>query len=233
MFPFVVAALIIAAGCDESPTTANIVYSPGFLSERSQFVLDGTVVDANNNPFAGADIHFLYTVRPVSGVNKKAPLKAMPTTTIGFGIPKETHITLRVYRLGTRELIATLIDSVMRAGIYHVSTNVEAMTNGIYVYQISGNGIFFEHLLWLLNEDLSVLTKAVPLVRTDSHGKFRIPYGVFGLEETFVISNDSDLVLETVKIDSIGIVVCHSGNTMVRWMKIPTHTNMHETFTLQ
>jgi hypothetical protein len=226
--------MIIAAGCDEPPTGTTMLYAPGFQSERSPYVLNGTVVTAANAPVAGAEIHCLFTMSSITTAPRRLPAKAMPTTTISFSIPTGAHVTLKVFRLGTRELVATLVDTTLLSGHYAVSANVSALTNGVYVYQLIADKLFSEKLLVLLNEDLSVLTNAVPLARTDRNGNFQLRQSVFGLDEQFLVTSEtSPDVIGVHMIDSIGIVIHRTGSTQVFWMRIDKHNNMFETFTLK
>lgn len=231
---FITGMISLAAGCEDSTSESGTINAAGFKSERSPYVFEGKVVDRNAIPVNGADIHILFTMKQIGLPKTSVPSKAMPTTTISFSIPSGSHVSLRVYRLGTRELVATLMDTTLAAGSYSVSANVTALTNGIYIYQLTSDKVFSEHLMVLLNEDLSVLTRSVPLTRTDGYGAFRIPQSIFGLDEEFLTTSESGpTVIAKAVIDSIGFVIYHAGTTQVRWMKIHKDRNMKETFTLQ
>jgi hypothetical protein len=226
--------LLSLFGCDEPATGPNVQYSPGFQSERSPYVIDGTVVDKNGTPVDGAEIHYLFTMSTRSFSKAQSLMKSMPTTTIGFGVPKETYVTLRIFRLGTREHIATLVDGVMPAGKHIVSMDFSKITNGMYIYQLNGDGIFSQRLMVYLNEDLSALTKATPLTKTDRDGKFRLPHSLFGLDESFTVTSEAGPEPTGIAmIDSIGIVIHRTGTMQVQWLKIDKFRNTTATFTLQ
>jgi len=58
-----------------------------------------------------------------------------PVTTIHFEIPKETHVTLRVYNLLGQEVM-TVIDGESVAGSYDVRIDASALSSGVYFYRL-------------------------------------------------------------------------------------------------
>ena len=59
-----------------------------------------------------------------------------PTTTIQFAIPKEEHVTIKVYdELGNE--VKTLVDENKASGQYNVQFNGSGLASGIYYYRIS------------------------------------------------------------------------------------------------
>lgn len=56
-----------------------------------------------------------------------------PTTTIGFQIPKDGHVTLKVYNALGQEM-ATLVDRLMSAGEHRVIFDAKALASGVYFY---------------------------------------------------------------------------------------------------
>lgn len=229
------AFLLLTAGCDESPAGSTVIYTPGFASERSPYVFEGTVVDGRGNPAAGVDIHYLFRKSSSERYGRMVPQKAMPTSTISFDIPTGTHISLHVFRLGTREHVMTLLDTTLRAGIYSFSSKLDALTNGWYVYRLTGDGIFKEYLMMHFNPDFSTLLKAAPLARTDVYGRFRLPQSVFGLEEKQFLSDSlrGTSFYALHQNDSIGFVIHRSGSTKSVWTAVNTNSNTTATFTLQ
>lgn len=229
------AFLFITAGCDESSTGSTVIYSPGFASERSPYVFEGSVVDGLGNPVAGADIHFLFRKSSTYRSEKIVPQKAMPTTVISFGIPSGMHVTLHVFRLGTREHVMTLLDTTLRAGSYSISSKLDALTNGWYVYRLTGDRLFKEYLMMHFNPDFSTLLKAIPLARTDVYGRFRIRQCVFGLEEKQFLSDSlrGTSFYSLNQSDSIGFVIHRTGITRSVWTAVNNNSNTNATFTFQ
>jgi hypothetical protein len=61
-----------------------------------------------------------------------------PITKIGFEVPKEGNVSLKIYNLAGRE-VATLIDKYVSAGAYEVEFNAEGLSSGIYYYRLKSN----------------------------------------------------------------------------------------------
>ena len=226
--------LLLLLGCDDPASGNTTLYSPGFLSERSPYVLDGTVIDDSGLPVGGADIHYIFKMSIPFSAKSAARVRPMPSTTISFGIPRDGKTTLRVYRLGTRELIKTLIDTVLHSGSYTRSFDSGNISNGIYIFQLICVDYISEKLMILLNDDISMLIKTTPITKTDLTGKFRIPYSLFGLDEEFSMSSDIDPILIGVsKVDSIGIVIYRSDKKyLLQWITINKNNSQEQTFTL-
>ena len=63
-----------------------------------------------------------------------------PVTTISFGLPEQSHVTLRIYNIIGQE-ITTLINGLKKAGNYHQDFNASRLASGIYIYKITANNI--------------------------------------------------------------------------------------------
>lgn len=228
-------AIIMFNSCEETSTGNTVGGQLGFKSEQSPYVLNGTVVDEFNHPVAGADIHFLFTMNQFTLSKIQSLKKAMPSTMISFGIPAKGQTSLRIYRLGTREFIATVVDTVLESGSFFYRFDTEGLTNGMYVYQLISGKIFEEHIMFLLNHNLDMVIKTKPLIKTNFQGQFRLPQSIFGFDEVFTLTSEKGPdVIGKAMIDSIGIVVYRSGKSpLVHWMKIDKNTNTEQTFTLQ
>jgi hypothetical protein len=58
-----------------------------------------------------------------------------PTTTINYDLPKNSHITLKVYDALGRE-VATLVDQEKTAGSYQATVDGSRFASGVYFYRI-------------------------------------------------------------------------------------------------
>jgi hypothetical protein len=58
-----------------------------------------------------------------------------PTTTITFGIPIKTHVTLKVFN-AVGEEVAQLYNGEKEAGRYTIEFNAAGLPSGIYFYQL-------------------------------------------------------------------------------------------------
>ena len=72
------------------------------------------------------------------------------TTIIGYSLPEETHVTLRVFDLYGREVLR-LVSGVQHAGFYNASVNAKDLPAGTYLYKLEVNN--------------STLTKVMTLMR--------------------------------------------------------------------
>ena len=62
-----------------------------------------------------------------------------PTTTIRFGLPKSSHVSLTIYN-NRGQAIQTLVDEIRIAGIHTIQWNASQAPSGIYVFQIRADG---------------------------------------------------------------------------------------------
>jgi hypothetical protein len=69
----------------------------------------------------------------VLGQNYPNPFN--PSTSISFGIPSNSEVSLKVYDLLGRE-VATLVDKYKSAGSYKIDFNAIGLPSGVYVYQL-------------------------------------------------------------------------------------------------
>lgn len=223
------------AGCDDSVSGDSISGRTSFQSEHSPYSLIGTVVDEYGTPTVDAEIHFILKFTEPSPTEFRSPMKTMPSTSISFAMPKEGWATLKVFRLGTRDLIATLVEGVLQPGNYTSVFDAGSITNGFYVYQLITKDSFTEKLMVLQRNDIDALVKTKPLTRTDVSGKFRLPQSLFGFDEELMMTSEKGPdVIGRSFVDSIAIVVYQSGKRpLVQWMSVNKNSNMEHTYILQ
>jgi flagellar hook assembly protein FlgD len=73
-------------------------------------------------------------------INNAYPNPFNPSTTISYGLPKNSHVKITVYDIRGR-LVTTLQDGNQNAGYHRVKWNTQstagrAVSSGIYVYRI-------------------------------------------------------------------------------------------------
>lgn len=232
---FILLLALHSTGCDSGVSGGSIPGDAFFKSERSPYFLNGTVTDGKGFPLAGAEIHTMLKFSQPSRNQFRIPLKAMPSTSITFSVPIEGSVSLKVFRLGTREHIVTLIEGVLKPGNYSSVFDAASLTNGFYVYQLITKESFTERLMLLQMDDLAALVKTKPLTTTDAEGKFRLPQSLFGLDEEILMTSEMGPdVLGRSYVDSIAIVVNQSGKRpLIQWMSINKNSTLERTFTLQ
>jgi hypothetical protein len=78
-----------------------------------------------------------------------------PSTTIGYDIPKNSQVSVKVYDVLGR-LVATLVDGVQSASSYRVEWNPSGLSSGVYFYRIqaqsldgSGNFVAVKKLVFM------------------------------------------------------------------------------------
>jgi hypothetical protein len=72
-----------------------------------------------------------------------------PSTTISFGLPKETHVLLEVYDILGRK-VATLVDEQRVAGSYTVTFDASHFGSGVYFYRIKAGDQFLAKRMLLV-----------------------------------------------------------------------------------
>lgn len=68
-------------------------------------------------------------------VEQNYPNPFNPTTTIKFGLPAASHVTIKVFNILGKE-IATLLDGRIDAGMHKLSFDATNLSAGIYFYQV-------------------------------------------------------------------------------------------------
>ncbi len=72
-----------------------------------------------------------------------------PSTTISFGLPEESHVTLKVHNLLGEE-VATLVEGLRPAGKYNVTFAPEGLPSGVYFYTLRAGEARFTRRLVLM-----------------------------------------------------------------------------------
>ena len=62
-----------------------------------------------------------------------------PSTTIAYGIPKETHVLIEIYNM-LGQKIETIVDIKQQAGTYEVVFNGSLLSSGTYFYRMQADG---------------------------------------------------------------------------------------------
>ena len=62
-----------------------------------------------------------------------------PMTIIAFDVPKQSHITLKIYNVLGNEM-ATLVDDNFTPGGYKATFEASDLTTGVYFYRLEGDG---------------------------------------------------------------------------------------------
>ncbi len=72
-----------------------------------------------------------------------------PTTVIEYTIPKDSHVTLKIYDVLGQE-VRTLVDQDQQVGRYSVNFNGSSLASGVYFYRlVAGNHVVTKKMLML------------------------------------------------------------------------------------
>lgn len=94
------------------------------------------VADANNVTVYIHSSDQYITIIPVEfSLSQNYPNPFNPTTTIKFGIPKETKVILKVYDVLGKE-ISTIVNQKLEPGYYKYEWDASRFASGVYFYRI-------------------------------------------------------------------------------------------------
>ncbi len=128
----------IAPGARSLPHTFVVNYNkstfPGYMNLKFQFGSQGhNYWDPQNTTITRVSDRTLLPVQYVLEQNYPNPFN--PATTIRYQLPKQSHVTLRVFDLVGRE-VATLVNGVQMPGYKTVVFDGRGLSSGVYIYKI-------------------------------------------------------------------------------------------------
>jgi hypothetical protein len=120
---------------DESPLSGNVQYRLKQIDNDGAFKYS-SIVTVNSLPTRFS-------------LEQNYPNPFNPSTTIKFGLPSDTKVTLEVYNtIGQK--VATLVNEEMTAGYHQVEFNASNLASGIYFFRMQTNGFVSIKKLLLL-----------------------------------------------------------------------------------
>jgi hypothetical protein len=116
--------------------------------------VDNTLFDVSDSTFSIIDTTGSAVLNETAVVKEFAldqnyPNPFNPTTIINYSIPKQSHVTIKVYDVTGREA-ATLVNEEKPMGNYKVEFNADHFSGGIYLYQIKTEGLTLTKKMLLL-----------------------------------------------------------------------------------
>jgi hypothetical protein len=72
-----------------------------------------------------------------------------PTTTIEYGIPLKSFVTIKLFDILGRE-VAVLVNGERQAGAYKIEFNASRFSSGIYIYQLRSGSLIQTKKMMLL-----------------------------------------------------------------------------------
>jgi hypothetical protein len=91
--------------------------------------------------YEGGSLAHAVSVDPESGlpttffVEQNYPNPFNPTTTVRFGLPSASHVTVGVYNV-QGQLVMTLVNGQMNVGVHEIPVNMDGLSSGVYLYRI-------------------------------------------------------------------------------------------------
>jgi predicted transcriptional regulator len=220
---FFIAFSFIRTGCNDYGVDPQAV--PQYLV--------GQVQDENGNTLPDVGVHYLFEMNPLRGL--QTPDNILPAITIRYVVLDPAHVSLKVLRWYTEELIRTLVDTQQNPGTYAVTFDAGQMTNGVYLYRLSVGTSVTERRIVLLNTDITELIHTSPLATSNAQGKFTIANAQFGLSLPFVRTSSSGTVLDTAYISPTIQMVLHKDGyqTLVQPILIDPSKETRASFVLR
>ncbi|MCK9409809.1 MAG: T9SS type A sorting domain-containing protein, partial [Bacteroidetes bacterium] len=125
--------------------SADTVYVDNTISQNSKYYYAITAIDYSGNESPRSDIvtsvgRFGDQIPTVYSLNQNYPNPFNPSTTISFGLPEESMVTLKIFDALGRE-ITTLVQNQLSAGNYQYLWNASGLSSGMYMYKIMAASI--------------------------------------------------------------------------------------------
>ncbi len=135
-------------------------------ASSTNYGVRGTVgqpaIGNTNSTSFGSDIGYWYGLRGTASgaaddpdfpqdysLAQNYPNPFNPTTTIQFALPERSRVTLRIYDV-TGNLVQTLVDRQMPAGVHREEWDAIGVASGVYFYRIDARGFVQTKKLVLL-----------------------------------------------------------------------------------
>ncbi len=117
------------------------------LTVSDSFLFAGTTSGVWKRPLSDmiTDVSLIAKELPIEfmlGQNYPNPFN--PTTTISYQLPKQAHVTLKIFDVLGRE-VATLVNGVEEPGYKSVTWNASKLSSGVYFYRVVANAIHSGH----------------------------------------------------------------------------------------
>ncbi len=116
------------AALQDSMANATWVYTPG---DSASAIVTPNMVGVKDRNSIAPDRFYL---------NNNYPNPFNPSTTIKFGIPQQSEVTLSVYNI-LGQKVFELTQKDLAAGEHSFNFNASKLSSGVYVYTIHANGI--------------------------------------------------------------------------------------------
>jgi len=114
---------------------------PGIVYNINHQLVGSVIMEIDEPSMAGGLVQFTLL--------QNYPNPFNPTTTIGYNLPHEANVSLKLYDVLGREVMA-LVEMEQQAGVHRATFNAEQLTSGIYFYRFTAGGFIATRKLLFL-----------------------------------------------------------------------------------
>jgi len=132
-----------------------------------------------------------------------------PQTTIGMALPQSSQVTLRIYDFTGQNLIRTLIDQSLAAGLYSVVWNgmnedQRHVSNGFYAYEMTTGAFQKTRKMCLNMQDPGQISNlnCIPFALSAGNGRVDIPFDTLPLNEQIIWTDENGSELGAFAVPS-------------------------------
>lgn len=161
----------------------------------------------NGNPVADVGIHIKNHFDP-GGFTEGEHIEV----DIHFTASMTGVYRMDLFRLGSNEIFATVLDDTLGEGDQKVTVPDSLLSNGVYVYQITTPTEATAENNFLINKPDSTLGYTEPLTSTNTQGEFEIDADYLPIDKVF--SREGNEQFEVT--DSLQIIVVREENIVAR-----------------
>jgi hypothetical protein len=170
-------------GGDDNPITPTAKW-PGFY---------GTVKDQNGTIISDVNVYYNFMCRSLAKSSNPNG-----TFLIQFSLPESSYVSLNLFKLGSRDTMAKIIDGYRSAGTYSVGYDFSNLPNAIYTFYLitkySFSRIDYIHQAY----DYNVLFNTTPITKSRYNGTFELRYDSLGVNRNFgskYVTDSIDIIL--------------------------------------
>jgi len=129
--------MIAVANLDGDPAD-EVIYSSGYTrGQANDSTMDIVILDTHYTPL---DVKADHNNIPDNYyMSQNFPNPFNPTTSIKFGIPKESNVDLVIYNVLGEKVRTLISNGFMRAGTYTMDFNAAGLASGTYIYKLTTN----------------------------------------------------------------------------------------------
>lgn len=125
--------------------SADTLYVDNAISPNVKYYYTVTAIDYSGNESASAGIvtsvhSYGEQVPTVYSLSQNYPNPFNPATTIQFGIPEASNVTLKIYDALGRE-VATLVDGQLSPAYYSYTWSAGNLSSGMYIYRMTATSV--------------------------------------------------------------------------------------------